>query len=64
LTIAKHTQKILYKKSPSRTYRRHWGILQDPVLDKRVPVLAAEQDTAAGARHTEGHCDDTRRGKK
>lgn len=55
---------MLYKKSPSRTYHRHWGILQDLVLDKRVLVLAAERDTAVGARHMEGHCDDTRREKK
>lgn len=45
--------------SGRKVFRRHWGIPQDLVLDKRVLVLAAEQDTAAGARHMEGRCDDT-----
>lgn len=49
-TLADLGKKVLH---------RHWGILQDLVLDKRVLVLAAERDTAVGARHMEGHCDDT-----
>lgn len=56
-----HPEKGLCKQSPSRTHHRHWGILQDLVLDKRALVLVAELDTAGGGRHREGHCDDTRR---
>lgn len=52
-----------YRKSLTRTYRRHWEILQDLVLDKRGLALVAEQDTAVGAQHMEGHCDDTRKKK-
>lgn len=64
LNLQLDNSKTLEKNSPSRTYRRHWGILQDLVLDRKVLVLVAERDTAVGARRTEGHCDDTRRRKK
>lgn len=42
-----------------KVFRRHWEILQDLVLDKRGLALVAEQDTAVGAQHMEGHCVDT-----
>lgn len=42
-----------------KSYRRHWGILQAPVLDRTGQALGAEQDTVAGAQRKEGRCADT-----
>lgn len=60
----KTQQEKICKNFPSRTYHRHWGILQDLGLDKRVLVLVAAQDIAGVARRTGGHCDDTGGRKK
>lgn len=42
-----------------KVFRRRWGILQDPDLDRRGPAPAAAQGTAGGAQHRVGHCGDT-----